>query len=83
MDNLNTSYQTLERRQHSPDKSGLWSHLSISQKYSAKSLSGFGYDLVFIRENNNDSIAVLTCGESIACIDANGNIDSSPTIKIR
>lgn len=72
-----------ERRHSSPEKSVLWSRLSVMQKSAASNLANFGYELAFIRNENNQSTAYLTCGTNIASIDMNGDIDSSPSVQLR
>ena len=73
----------LERRQSSPEQSVWWNKLSLAQKFSASSLGKFGYDLVFVRNEQGHSLAVLTCSSGIAVITEDGDINTSPTIKIR
>ena len=72
-----------ERHQAERDRSLWWSKLTISQKYAANSLTQFGYELSFIRNQNNESLAVMTCSDSVATVNADGDIDSSPNIVIR
>jgi len=74
----------LNRRSYTPEQSALWDTLSLSQKFATSSLYKFGYNLVFIRnQKNNSSIAVLSCGESIATISVEGEINTNPDIVIR
>lgn len=79
MDNLNISIAA-ERRIKTSNTSHLWNKLSVSQKFSTSSLTGFGYDLVCIRDEN---IAILTCDNNIATVDIDGCIDTSPKINVR
>lgn len=72
-----------ERRHSSPDKQALWARLSISQRLSATNLSHFGYELMFIRHTNDGGLAIFLCGQSIATINVDGDIDSAPEIQIR
>ena len=72
-----------ERRQAERDKSLWWNKLTISQKCAANSLTQFGYELSFIRNQNNESLAVMTCSDNVATVNADGDIDSSPNIVIR
>jgi len=83
MDVAIKSQMTQERRQAERDKSTLWNKLSISQKFSATSLTQFGYELSFIRNNNSDPLAVLICNNSVATVNVDGDIDSSPDIIVR
>ena len=74
----------LNRRNYTPEQSVLWDRLSLSQKFASSSLYQFGYELDFIRnKKNNASFAVLSCGENIATISVEGDIDTSPDIIIR
>ena len=74
----------LDRRHYTPEQSDLWGRLSLSQKFSTSSLNQFGYDLAFIRnENTSGSIAILLCGDSIATVSTEGDINTNPEIVIR
>ena len=72
-----------ERRCYSPDQSALWDRLSITQKFSAKSLTQFGYELAFIRHTSDGNMAVLLGNGNAATIDGDGDINTSPDITIR
>lgn len=71
------------RRNNAQNPASLWNKLSVTQKYSARSLSNFGYDLTFIRNNNSENIAILLCGENIATVNEEGDIDTSANITLR
>jgi len=73
----------VERRTEPPEQSVWWSRLSLAQKFSASSLGKFGYELQFIRNDGGNSLAVLTCNSGIAVISEDGEIDTSPDIRIR
>jgi len=75
----------LERRKEAPEQSIWWNKLSLAQKFSASSLGKFGYELAFVRndEDCGDSLAVLRCSEGVAVISEDGDIDTSPNITIR
>lgn len=73
----------LERRQVTPEQSVWWNKLSLAQKFSASSLGKFGYELLFVRNEQGRSLAVLTCSGGIAVISEDGEINTSPNIKIR
>ncbi|MGJ8691958.1 MAG: hypothetical protein ACSHW0_05715 [Thalassotalea sp.] len=75
--------QLLERRKEPPRHSVWWDKLSLAQKFSASSLGKFGYELSFVRNENGKSVAVLSCNGGIAIITEDGDINSSPDIKIR
>ncbi|MFT6918482.1 MAG: hypothetical protein ACJA2G_001100 [Cognaticolwellia sp.] len=55
----------------------------MAQKFSAKSLGDFGYELNFIRNDEGHSLAVLRSDSSIAVITEDGDINTSPSIKMR
>ena len=74
----------LERREElSGNSDALWESLTLAQKFAASSLTQFGYELVFIRDNNISSVAVLMCNENIATISTLGEINTAPNIKLR
>ena len=74
-----------ENRRHSTlAQSSLWNQLTLSQNYSAKNLSGFGYDLAYIRNrNSSNSTAIFLCGDNIATIDNEGEINTNQNITLR
>ncbi|GAA6204221.1 MULTISPECIES: hypothetical protein [Thalassotalea] len=74
---------TVDRRSEAPEQSVWWSKLSLAQKFSASSLGKFGYELAFVRNENGKSIAVLLCNGGVAVISEDGDINTSPDIKIR
>ncbi len=73
----------VERRHETPENSVWWSRLSLAQKFSASSLGKFGYELMFIRNDNGKSLAVLSCNGGLAIISEDGEINTSPNIHIR
>lgn len=75
----------LERRKEAPEHSIWWTKLSLAQKFSASSLGKFGYELAFVRidDDSGDSLAVLQCSGGVAVISEDGDIDTSPNITIR
>jgi hypothetical protein len=72
-----------ERRHESPEHSVWWEKLTLAQKFSSGSLGKFGYQLLFIRNNNGRSIAVLSNNSGTVIITEDGEIDGSPDITIR
>ena len=70
----------LERRQTSPEHSTWWNKLSLAQKFSASSLF---FELAFVRNEAGRNLAVLTCASGVAVITEDGEINTSPNIKIR
>lgn len=73
----------LERRVNVEDQSTLWDKLSLAQKFAASSLTQFGYDLAFVREQQDGSLAILLCNNNAATISSDGEIDTAPAIQIR
>lgn len=73
----------LERRVSVEDQSTLWDKLSLAQKFAASSLTQFGYDLAFVREQQDGSLAILLCNNNAATISSDGEIDTAPAIQIR
>jgi len=73
----------LERRRNTEDPSTLWDKLSLAQKFAASSLTQFGYDLAYVREQQNGSTAILLCDNNTATISSDGEINTAPAIKIR
>jgi hypothetical protein len=72
-----------DRRQQRIEKPVLWNILSLAQKFSASSLGKFGYELCFVRNEQEDSLAVLTCNSGVAVITKNGDINMTMSLKIR
>ncbi len=76
--------ELLERRQEtSTPTDELWENLTLAQKFSASSLTQFGYKLSFIRDFHDTHLAVLTCNENIATISKGGEINTDPNIQMR
>ena len=73
----------LDGRQTTPEHCVWWKKLSLAQKFSASSLGKFGYELAFVRNEQGQSIAVLTCDSCVAVITEDGEINTSPNIHIR
>jgi hypothetical protein len=73
----------VERRKTAPENSTWWEKLSLAQKFSASSLSQFGYELIFIRHEEGKNLAFLQCDNGIAIIKEDGEINTSPHIAIR
>ena len=73
----------LERRSSPESADELWETLTLAQKFAASSLTQFGYELTFIREDNIGSIAVLVCNGNIATISKIGEINTAPSLKLR
>ena len=83
MEALSIRELLLERRSTPTKQSNLWNELTLAQKFSASSLTQFGYDLAFIRDaNNTNNLALLLFESSSATITSDGEIDTSPQIII-
>ncbi len=73
----------IERRAETPEQSVWWSQLSLAQKFSASSLGKFGYELLFIRNENGHSLAVLDCNGGVAVVSEDGDINTMSNIMVR
>lgn len=80
---LNNRESLLERRHNSTEKNTLWDKLTLSQKFAASSLTQFGYDLAYIRNSHEGSLAILLCDDNTATISDDGDINTSPKITVR
>ncbi len=74
---------SLERRESHSEQSDVWEDLTLAQKFAASSLTQFGYELIFIRDSQANSLAVLMCNENIATISKAGEINTAPSINLR
>lgn len=72
-----------ERRQTDKDMHYFWDELNLAQKFSVAELQRFGYELRFVRQQNNHKVAVLFAGNKMAAIDSEGQIDIQPTVALR
>lgn len=72
-----------ERRSYKPEQSALWDRLTMTQKFAASSLTQFGYELTCIRNHESGSIAILICGDNVASINHDGDIDTTSKVVIR
>lgn len=72
-----------ERRHSDPNRQALMYRLSTSQKHSVNGLNQYGYQLAFLRNDNSENLAVLICGDNMATVNEQGDIDTSPGISIR
>ena len=73
----------IERRHHQEQHEELWTHLTIAQKFSASSLSKYGYELAFIRRSAAGNVAVMLLDGNATTISCDGEINTSPDITIR
>jgi len=72
----------IERRQQDIEQD-LWQKLTLSQRFSASSLTNFGYQLTFIRSCESGSLAVLVKDGYCTTISDNGDINTNPILHIR
>ena len=73
----------MERRRQVRDLSYFWDMLSIAQKFSVSELQRFGYELTFVRQQEQQRLAVLKAGPKMASIDENGQINTAPSVMLR
>jgi len=73
----------LERRSSVKDQSSLWDKLSLAQKFAASSLTQFGYELTYVREQQAGGTAILLCDKNTATISTDGEINTAPALQIR
>ena len=81
----NENQVTVDERRHAcPSTHALWSKLSDAQQASVSSMSNYGYELSFIRsENEEQQQVVMVLNEAVIVIDDEGTIDTHPNIHIR
>lgn len=73
-----------ENRRHAcPSTHTLWAQLSIAQQASVSSMYNYGYELSFIRTEDNEMNVVMLLNEAAIVIDEEGSIDTHPNIHIR
>lgn len=72
-----------ERRQTDKDIHHFWEKLNLAQKFSVAELQRYGYELKFVRQENNKKTAVLFAGRRMAAIDDDGQIDTEPSVVMR
>ncbi len=73
----------MERRRQVRDLSYFWDMLSMAQKFSVSELQRFGYELSFVRQQEQQRLAVLKAGPKMASIDENGQINTAPSVMLR
>lgn len=73
----------IERRHTSLQESDCWDRLTLSQRFSANCLAKYGYQLAFVRTSESGSLAILTNHNQSTTISDDGNINTTPNIKIR
>jgi len=78
----------IERRHYcvgdEADPKNSWKKLTLAQRFSALSLTKYGYELRFVRFTSQGSNAVLVLKNGTpATISADGDINTTPDIHIR
>lgn len=72
-----------ERRRDPKDLSYFWNMLNMAQKFSVSELQRFGYELTFVRQQEQQRVAVLKIGSRMASVDENGQINTAPKVALR
>ena len=73
----------LERRIKQPEFNEHLDKLTPDQQLAVMDLHTYGYDLAFVRCENNEQIAVLKLDGNIAIVHEDGEFESDSTITIR
>lgn len=55
----------------------------MAQKFSVSELQRFGYELSFVRQQEQQRVAVLKVGPKMASIDEDGQINTAPKVFLR
>jgi len=86
----NESYRDnlIERRHHvvghEAESKSDWNKLTLAQRFSALSLTKYGYELRFIRFASNGSSAILVLKNGTpATVSEDGDINTTPNIQLR
>jgi len=72
-----------ERRRSTRDFNHFWQQLNPAQQFSVFELQRFGYELAFVREQEQQRLAVLRSGERLASVDPEGQINIEPVVILR
>jgi len=72
-----------ERRKIEAKIEKLLRELTVAQQCSLSEISSFGYTLSFVRSTTEGKLAVVQLDNGAITIDAEGEIDHHPNIKIR
>lgn len=83
MEELKVRDPLIERRHYQANHNDLWTNLTIAQKFSASSLTQYGYELAYIRRSNTESLAIMLLDGNATTINGEGEIDTSPNITLR
>lgn len=83
MESNSKKLNVTERRHSQANEGELLSNMTMSQKFSVNSLIQYGYHFAFSRDSEHGAVAVLLCGNSIATVDQQGEINTSPRLSLR
>ncbi len=83
MEQQNIRDPLIERRSYQGKFQDLWAELTLAQKFSASSLSKYGYELAFIRHSASGNIAIMLLDDNATTISCDGDINTTPEITIR
>ncbi|REL30400.1 hypothetical protein [Thalassotalea euphylliae] len=83
MESRSKKLSTEERRHSRATEGELLSNMTMSQKFSVNSLIQYGYHFAFTRGSEHGTLAVLLCGNSVATVDEQGEINTSPGLSLR
>ncbi|WP_057830045.1 hypothetical protein [Colwellia sp. TT2012] len=72
-----------ERRHVCPSTHALWTQLSVAQQASVSSMYNYGYELSFIRTQDEITQVVMLLNEAVIAIDEEGTINTQVSIHIR
>ncbi|WP_199610307.1 hypothetical protein [Flocculibacter collagenilyticus] len=72
-----------ERRSGKASSSEYWSRLTLAQKFAMNELNHYGYQLVFVRQEGGNLLAIAMQDDRAAVISFDGDIDLNPAIEIR
>lgn len=72
-----------DRRSENPESSVWWDKLSLAQKFSASSLSKFGYEVICIRDIEGEKFAILQCDDGVATVSYEGEINVHSDVNLR
>ncbi|TPH12831.1 hypothetical protein [Litorilituus lipolyticus] len=73
----------IARRRKALESYPWWSELNYAQKLSAGSLFNFGYDIEFIRREDDITLVVMSLDNVTVTVNQDGLIDTHPDIKRR
>ncbi|MEX1221255.1 MAG: hypothetical protein WEA82_03970 [Idiomarina sp.] len=75
--------QQFERRRVELTTHQWWERLSMEQKFGVYQLQKFGYELAFIRNQEDGPIAVVKRDAELATVDKNGDVNLTPDLQLR